>query len=127
MTNTKLSFAFALLLVFHMFVPAQIARNIADNSNSEIVPIIRERVEIGKTNQSMVVAIIDARGVHFLSGGKLAPEASARNANNTRFLKLVRSPKFSPACCSQKQSKEARLRSTIRFPNIFRHFELMKF
>lgn len=74
----KVLFAlFSLLFIFRA-APAQTDKEIAD--------VLRERVAVGKTNQSIVVAVVDENGTRFISYGKTAETAAAKNADeNTVF------------------------------------------
>lgn len=55
-------------------------------TDKEIADVMRERVEIDKTNQSIVVAIVDEKGTRFISYGKTSESANAKNADeNTVF------------------------------------------
>jgi D-alanyl-D-alanine-carboxypeptidase/D-alanyl-D-alanine-endopeptidase len=73
----KLLAAFLFLLIFQT-VNAQTDREVAD--------ILRGRVTLGKTNQSIVVAVIDERGTRFISEGKSAETIGAKNSDeNTVF------------------------------------------
>lgn len=55
-------------------------------ANDEILQILRERVETGRTNQSIVVGVIDEKGVKFTSLGKVSQKPNAPNADeNTVF------------------------------------------
>lgn len=73
----KLLAAFLFLLIFQT-VDAQTDRELAD--------ILRERVAVGKTNQSIVVAVIDERGMRFVSEGKSAETIGAKISDeNTVF------------------------------------------
>ena len=55
-------------------------------TNDEILQTLRERVEIGKTNQSIVVATIDEKGTKFTSLGQISQKPNAENADeNTVF------------------------------------------
>ncbi len=72
---------FALILylfAFQIFGNAQ--------TNTEILPILRERVEVGRVNQSNVVSIIEEKGVRFTSLGKASRKPDAKNVDeNTVF------------------------------------------
>lgn len=52
-------------------------------TDKEITDVLRERVEIGKTNQSISVAVIDEKGTRFFSSGKIsaAPDAKKPDEN----------------------------------------------
>ena len=55
-------------------------------SDKQIADVLRERVEIGKTNQSIVVAMIDEKGTRFVSYGKTDNNAAAKSSDeNTVF------------------------------------------
>lgn len=70
--------AACLFLLTFQTVNAQTDRELAD--------ILRERVAVGKTNQSIVVAVIDERGTRFVSDGKTTETAGAKNSDeNTVF------------------------------------------
>ncbi len=72
-----------LLLLFSLFCAVQTAQ--AQSSN-EILQNLRERVEVGKTNQSIVVALIDEKGTQFVSYGKTNRSAAAKDSDeNTVF------------------------------------------
>ncbi len=67
-----------LLLTAFQTVGAQI--------DKEIAGILRERVAVGKTSQSIVVAVVDEKGTRFVSYGKTSESADAKNADeNTVF------------------------------------------
>lgn len=72
---------FALILylfAFQIFGNAQ--------TNTEILPILRERVEVGRVNQSIVVSSIEEKGVRFTSLGKASRKPDAKNVDeNTVF------------------------------------------
>ncbi len=66
-----------LLFTFHM-ANAQTDKEIAD--------VLRERVEVGKTNQSIVVGLIDEKGTRFTSYGITNKTTAAKNSDeNTVF------------------------------------------
>lgn len=72
---------FALILYLFVF---QIVGNA--QTTTEILPILRERVEVGRVNQSIVVGIIDEKGVRFTSLGKVSQKPDAKNTDeNTVF------------------------------------------
>jgi CubicO group peptidase (beta-lactamase class C family) len=74
----KKSFLIMFVLLAFQAAFAQTEKEIADR--------LRERVEIGRTNQSIVVGLIDEKGVRFTSYGKTSATAGARNADeNTVF------------------------------------------
>lgn len=76
----KTNITFILLTILFTFhaIKAQSDRQIAD--------VLRERVEIGRTNQSVVVAVIDEKGTRFFSDGKTGDAAGAKNSDeNTVF------------------------------------------
>lgn len=74
---TRLLILFLVLLTFQT-ANAQIDKEIAD--------VLRERVAVGKTNQSIVAAVVDESGTRFFSYGKPANTADAKNADeNTVF------------------------------------------
>lgn len=55
-------------------------------TDKEIVDVLRGRVEVGKTNQSIVVGVIDEKGTRFTSYGKTDKTAAAKNSDeNTVF------------------------------------------
>ena len=55
-------------------------------TNTEILATLRERVEVGRVNQSVVVGIIDEKGTRFTSLGKVSQAPDARNVDeNTVF------------------------------------------
>lgn len=71
------------VLILYSFI-FQIVANA--QTNTEILPILRERVEVGRTNQSIVVGIIDEKGTRFTSLGKVSQKSDAKNADeNTVF------------------------------------------
>lgn len=52
----------------------------------EIAGAVRERVSVGKINQSIVVAVIDEKGTHFVGYGKTAETLDAKDSDeNTVF------------------------------------------
>ncbi len=72
-----------LLILFLLFLTAAAANAQMDK---EIAEILRERVAVGKTNQSIVIAVIDEKGTRFINYGKTAQTADAKNADeNTVF------------------------------------------
>lgn len=74
----KHSFVLFLLLTAFQTANAQTDKEIAD--------VMRERVEVGKANQSIVVAIVDEKGTRFIRYGKTSESADAKNADeNTVF------------------------------------------
>lgn len=55
-------------------------------TDKEIADVLRERVEVGKTNQSIVVGVIDEKGTRFTSFGKTDKTTAAKNSDeNTVF------------------------------------------
>lgn len=71
------------VLILYLFVFETISNA---QTNSEILPILRERVEIGRVNQSIVVGVIDEKGVRFASLGKASLKPDAKNVDeNTVF------------------------------------------
>ena len=55
-------------------------------AEKQMAEVLRERVEIGKTNQSVVVGIIDEKGTRFTSYGKTDNNAAAKDSDeNTVF------------------------------------------
>lgn len=76
--KTKITFILlALMFTFHM-ANAQSDKQIAD--------VLRERVETGRTNQSVVVAVVDEKGARFVSYGKMDNNTGAKNSDeNTVF------------------------------------------
>ncbi len=72
-----------LLIILTLLLAVQTAK--AQTAN-ELLPVLRERVEVGKTNQSIAAAVIDEQGTRFVSFGKTAPTADAKNSDeNTVF------------------------------------------
>ncbi len=57
-------------------------------TNTEILPILRERVEIGKVNQSVVVGIVDEKGARFTSLGKVSQQPNAKNADENTIFEI---------------------------------------
>ena len=52
----------------------------------ETASAVRERVSVGKLNQSIVVAVIDEKGTHFVGYGKTAATSNAKDSDeNTVF------------------------------------------
>lgn len=72
----------ALILLLFSF---QIA---AAQANNEILATLRERVELGKINQSVVVGTIDEKGVRFVSLGKTSQKAGARDADENTIFEI---------------------------------------
>jgi serine-type D-Ala-D-Ala carboxypeptidase/endopeptidase len=55
-------------------------------ADAEISDVLHQRVNVGKTNQSIVVAIVDKNGTRFVSRGKAAQAVNAKKADkNTVF------------------------------------------
>ncbi len=55
-------------------------------TDKEIADVLRERVEVGKTNQSIIVGVIDEKGTRFTSYGKTNKTTGAKNSDeNTVF------------------------------------------
>ena len=72
-----------LILLFSLLCAVQTAQA---QSSGEMLKTLRERVEVGKTNQSIVVALVDEKGTQFISCGKNAPAGDAKNSDeNTVF------------------------------------------
>lgn len=75
-----------LLILFLVFSTVQIGIAQSDNEIREIKDVLRERVTVGKTNQSIVLAVIDEKGARFISFGKTASEPNAKKSDeNTVF------------------------------------------
>lgn len=74
---------FSLFLVFLIFQTGNAQTN---DEIKEINDVLRERVEVGKINQSIVVALINEKEIRFVSYGKTSQVAGAKNADeNTVF------------------------------------------
>ncbi|MBC7797060.1 MAG: serine hydrolase [Pyrinomonadaceae bacterium] len=72
----------ALILFFALFLSQTVAAQI----DKEIADVLRERVAVGKTNQSIVVAVVDANGTRFVSYGKTSETSAAKDSDeNTVF------------------------------------------
>jgi len=72
-----------LLVLFLLLMAFQTADAQTDK---EIASVLRERVEVGRTNQSIVVAIVDEKGTRFVSYGKTSESAGAKTVDeNTVF------------------------------------------
>lgn len=72
-----------LLVLFLLLMAFQTANAQTDK---EIADVLRERVEVGKTNQSIVVAVVDEKGTRFVSFGKTSESAGAKTVDeNTVF------------------------------------------
>lgn len=56
-------------------------------TDKELIDTLRERV-VGKTNQSIVVALVDAKGVRFISDGKTADTATAKNSDESTVFEI---------------------------------------
>lgn len=77
MKTKKILILIILLFTFHK-ANAQTDKELAD--------ILRGRVEVGKTNQSIVIGVIDEKGTRFTSYGKTSKTTGAKNSNeNTVF------------------------------------------
>ena len=71
------------VLILYVFV-FQIAGSA--QTNTEILPILRERVEVGRVNQSIIVGVVDKKGARFTSFGKANQKPDAKNVDeNTVF------------------------------------------
>jgi serine-type D-Ala-D-Ala carboxypeptidase/endopeptidase len=57
-------------------------------TSDEFLPILRERVEIGKTNQSIVLALINEKGTQFVSYGKTAQTVEAKNSDENTIFEI---------------------------------------
>ena len=76
----KTKITFTLLAVMFAF------RAVEAQSEKQIADVLRERVEIGKTNQSIVAGIIDENGMRFMSYGTTDNTVAAKNSDeNTVF------------------------------------------
>lgn len=72
------------LLTLPLFLLASQTANA--QTDDELGRILRERVAVGKTNQSIVSAVIDEKGLRFFSVGKVSQKADAENSDeNTVF------------------------------------------
>lgn len=72
-----------LLVLFLLLMTLQTANAQTDK---EIAGILRERVEVGRTNQSIVVAVVDEKGTRFTSYGKTSESTGAKTVDeNTVF------------------------------------------
>lgn len=75
-----------LIILILIFLTVQTGNAQTDNKIKEINDVLRERVAVGKTNQSIVVALIDVKGIRFTGYGKTSQTADAKNAEeNTVF------------------------------------------
>ena len=69
-----------------VFLTVQIGNSQTVKEIEEINRVLRERVAVGKTNQSIVVALIDEKRTRFTGYGKTAQTTDAENADeNTVF------------------------------------------
>ncbi len=57
-------------------------------TNTEILSILRERVEVSRVNQSIVVGIIDEKGVRFTSFGKASQKTGAKNVDENTIFEI---------------------------------------
>jgi uncharacterized protein YccT (UPF0319 family) len=73
-----------LILVLFIFQSANA------QTSSEILPVLRERGEVGKTNQSIAVAVIDKKESALSAMEKRAARLTRKTSMKTRFLKSVR-------------------------------------
>ncbi len=72
-----------LLILFLLLFTFQTSRAQTDK---EIADVLRERVDVGKTNQSIVVGVIDEKGTRFTSYGRTNKTTDAKSAGeNTVF------------------------------------------
>ncbi len=72
-----------LLILFLVLLMGQMVNAQADK---DIMEVLRDRVAISKTHQSIVVAIVNENGTRFVSYGKTAQTPNAKNADeNTVF------------------------------------------
>jgi len=75
-----------LFILFLVFLIVQTGNAQTDYEIKEINDVLRERVAVGKTNQSIVVALIDEKEIRFINYGKTAQTTDATNADeNTVF------------------------------------------
>ncbi len=73
-------------ILFLVFLIVQTGKAQTDNEIKEIKDVLHERVAVGKTNQSIVVALIDEKEIRFINYGKTAQTTDAKNADeNTVF------------------------------------------
>lgn len=69
-----------------LFLLATVFLTANAQTDKEIAGVLRERVEIGRTNQSIVAAVVDEKGTRFFSSGKVSESAGAKGADeNTVF------------------------------------------
>ena len=57
-------------------------------TGNEILPVLRERVDVGKTNQSIVVAVIDKTGIRFTSYGKTSRASGAKDSDENTIFEI---------------------------------------
>ena len=78
-----------LTILFLVFLTVQVGNAQTDSEIKEINEVnkvLHERVAVAKTNQSIVVALIDEKGIRFAGYGKTANTAEAKNVDeNTVF------------------------------------------
>ncbi len=57
-------------------------------TDKEIADVLRERVAVGKTNQSIVVGVIDEKGTRFTSYGKTDKTTAAKNSDENIVFEI---------------------------------------
>lgn len=73
-------------IILILFLLLTVLQTVGAQIDKEIADILRERVAVGRTNQSIVIGIVDEKGTRFVSYGKTSESANAKNADeNTVF------------------------------------------
>lgn len=83
--NYNLNIMKKLLAVFLFLLTFQTANAQTDK---ELADVLRERVLVGKTNQSIVAAVVDEKGTRFVSYGKTSEAVDAKNVDENTVYEI---------------------------------------
>jgi CubicO group peptidase (beta-lactamase class C family) len=76
------------LIILSLFLVLLIGQMVNAQTDKDIMEVLRDRVTVSKTNQSIVVAVANEKGTHFISYGKTAQTPNAKNADENTIFEI---------------------------------------